>query len=113
MFRKMDNLKYRPFMVINATVDLCSAMSGKFSSPLIRMYTKSFDKYSNFLQPCPRRGHVYIKDHVETLEAFPPIIPTGDYHTHIIFYTKYKDNDHILFQSITHLEVVPIGIERF
>lgn len=113
MFKKMDSMKYRPFMIINATVDVCALMGRKFTSPLTNMFAKSLAAYSNVLEPCPRRGHIYVKDHIEDPERFPSIIPVGDYHTHIIHYTRYNNVDHVLFQMITHFEVVPVGIERF
>lgn len=113
MLKKMDSMKYRPFMVINATVDACALMGGKITSPIANMFSKPLAKYSNVFEPCPRRGHIYIKDHIEELDQFPPIIPVGDYQAHSIYYTTYKNADHLLFQIITHLEVVPIGIERF
>lgn len=113
MLKKMDSMKYRPFMVINMTLDICAAIEGKVSSPINDMWQKTLAKYSNAFQKCPLRGHLYVKEHTEESDHFPPIIPAGDYYAHNLYYTKYKNADRIVSQSIIHAEVVPVGIERF
>lgn len=109
----MDNSRYRPFMIINITVDLCSVLGGISNSPFTNLFANQLRKYSNLFQPCPLRGHLYVKEHNQDIKDFPPIIPVGFYHTHFIYYTAYKNDDHVVMVNEAHFEAIPKGIERF
>lgn len=108
----MNNLQYRPFMIINATVDICSALNG-VSNPFVNFLTRELRTYSNLLQPCPLRGHLYIKEHDQDISDYPPILPAGFYHSIQIYYTIYKNTERVIFQDKIHFEIIPKGIERF
>lgn len=112
LFRKMGNMEYRPFMMINVTAEICSVMSGA-TNAFVNLFAKQLKTYSNLYQPCPYRGHIYIKEHDLDINDFPPILPAGFYYSHFIFYTKYQKADRVVIRTKTHFEIIPKGIERF
>lgn len=112
LFRKMGNMEYRPFMIINVTADMCSVMNG-VTNVFINLFAKQLKTYSNLYQPCPYRGHLYIKEHDLDIEDFPPIVPIGFYYSQFLFYTKYQKADRVVLRTKTHFEIIPKGIERF
>lgn len=104
--------QYRAYMLHNITVDLCSSMSGKWD-PIINIFEKDLRKYSNFYLPCPRHGRFHFKSDGLDLINFPPILPDGFYRATFYNYQKYKNKEHLIFTVIAHIEIIPIGIERF
>lgn len=106
-------MKYRPFLVVNTTIDLCSILGGLSSSPIMSLFLDDLRKNSNLIHPCPHRGHFYIKEHAMDLSKFPPIIPAGLYYIQNIYYTKYMNADHVFLLNKNNFEVIPVGIERF
>lgn len=108
----MDNMQYRPFMIINATVDICKVLNGT-SNPFVNFLTRELKEYSNLLHPCPLRGHLYIKEHDQDISDYPPILPIGFYLSHHTYYTQYKNAQRVIFEDKIHFEIIPKGIERF
>lgn len=63
----MNNAQYRSYILHNVSIDFCSAMSGKWD-PTLYCFEKELKKYSNFYQPCPRRGHIYLMEHAVDIQ---------------------------------------------
>lgn len=138
VYRKTSSLHYRPTLIINATVDICSNMSNELTSPILMMFMDDVKDHGNVFHPCPYtvfscyffregcvsiepfhllfvqfQGHNFIKNHTMQIGALPPIIPGGEYHIKYYFYTIWKGSDHVAFQIHSYFDVVPRGIERF
>lgn len=61
------------------------------------------------------QGHYYIKNFtVGTNAFFPPFIPLGEYIFRVIYYTKIKQEDHILWITKAYVDAISTGgIEEF
>lgn len=111
--RKMNNGRYAPFLFNNVTFDLCALMAGKWDI-LFFIFSKHLRGYTNFYEPCPRRGYLYMKENPMDFSDFPPILPDGAYYLVTTVYTNRKKKEQLfLSQSTGHGEVIPVGIERF
>lgn len=83
------------------------------SNPVVDLFVKQLRVYSNLAHPCPVRGHIYVKDHVQDLSDFPPILMAGVYRLEGFIFTKYKNVEHRILDVKVRGEVLTVGIERF
>lgn len=49
----------------------------------------------------------------ESDNIVPPIFPNGQGYLELIFFTKIRGVDHLLFQEKYHVELKPRGAEQF
>lgn len=112
ILRKMDSGRYRPHLLFNFTVDICSVMSG-ISNPVVNLFVEPFRVHSNLGHPCPIRGHIYVKNYVQDLSDFPPIVPAGVYRLEAFVLSIYKNVEYRILDVKVHGEVLTVGIDRF
>lgn len=59
-YRKTSALIYKPFMVVNVTVDICKFNKGLVRHPWFDLFLEDLKKYSNLLHPCPFKVSFFI-----------------------------------------------------
>lgn len=92
---KRDDMKFKPFLnILNVTVDYCSYFDRKgVGAYLIDIVAKDLMAHGNLLQPCPLRGHLYVKNFKIDLSKIWFVTPTGEYFVHVLMYQRFKKTD--------------------
>ncbi|XP_037030999.1 uncharacterized protein LOC119070667 [Bradysia coprophila] len=110
---KKFTTQYRPFMV-NLKYELCAALKFK-NHPLYKIVFDNVNRTeSNMLDPCPLKGHRFVKPYYTSYTKLPPLLPVGMWRTDVKV-TKELDNriEEEVFRFHDYYEVTAKGIIEF
>lgn len=102
-------MKFKTFLnIVNVTLDYCEYFNkGGVGAFIIDIIGKDLISHGNLLQPCPLRGHLYLRDFKVDLSHIPFFLPRGEYLVVLYMYQKRKEADIFGCSCLTHLEVKP------
>ena len=53
IFKKGTNMQYRPYVLVNQTIDVCGLLNGTLKIKYLMFFLKDFKKSTNLVHPCP------------------------------------------------------------
>lgn len=105
--RDHDDMKFKSFLnIVNVTIDYCGYFNNKgVGGFLLDLFITDLSANGNLMQPCPWRGHLYLKRFKLNLSNVPFFIPSGEYLVHSYMYLKDKKTEIFGANSLTYAEV--------
>lgn len=105
--RDHDDFKFKPFLnIVNVTIDYCGYLQKKGAGAfLLDIFMKDLTAHSNIIQPCPVRGHLYLKNFKVDLSHIPFFISTGEYMMFLYVYFKVNGTDIFAMNNLSFAEV--------
>ncbi|XP_037050250.1 uncharacterized protein LOC119084391 [Bradysia coprophila] len=113
VYSRQQNLEWRPHMIIHYFVDICGYMNGVLQNKFLDILASDFKKFSNFMHPCPYKGHFYLKNMTFNDEHFPTIVPSAEIYIDFQYFMYVNGSRKRMHYLRPYLEVKTKGILYF
>lgn len=92
----------------NLTFDMCKYIAGEVKYELLDLVADKVKEHGNWMDPCPRRGSVYLKDFVSAPTNALEILSLGEYMAEAYLYTIIDNKETYLSDQKLLFEIVQI-----